>query len=128
LSTTRGICRIAKRQLWDFAQGRRQRLDPVNYGVEDGLRSAQCAPSYPIGGGAHRTTDGRFWFTTTRGLVVFDPRAHQERVQPPSVHMVEATDAEGHSFDLDSNVRLGPRRRRIEIRYTGIHLAAPERV
>src|SRR5262249_52794727 len=46
LSTTRGICRIAKRQLHDFAAGRQRRLDPVNYGIEDGLRSAQCSPSY----------------------------------------------------------------------------------
>jgi len=128
LSTTRGICRMPKQQLNEFSQGRRQRLEPVNYGVEDGLRSAQCAPSYPIGGGAHRTTDGRLWFTTTRGLVVFDPRAHRESVQPAAVHMVQVGDAEGQVFDLDSEVRLGPRRRRIQIRYTGIHLAAPERV
>ena len=58
LSTTRGICRIAKQQLWDLAAGRRKQLQPVNYGVEDGLRSAQCSPGYPTGGG-HRTADGR---------------------------------------------------------------------
>src|SRR5260370_40207565 len=47
LSTTRGICHIAKKQLEDFAAGRIRVLSPVNYGVEDGLRSAQCAPGYP---------------------------------------------------------------------------------
>src|ERR1035437_5483620 len=53
LSTTRGICRIAKRQLREFAEHKRKILEPANYGVEDGLRSAQCSPSYPICGGGH---------------------------------------------------------------------------
>ncbi len=128
LSTTRGICRIPKRQLWEFAEGRRRGLDPVNYGVEDGLRSAQCAPSYPIGGNSRRTRGGRLWFTTTRGLVEFDPHAHQDRVQPAAVHMVEVTDADGEAINTDGEVRLGPGKRRIQIRYAGIHLSAPERV
>src|SRR5262249_30271467 len=47
LSTTRGICRIARSQLREFAEHKRQVLEPINYGVEDGLRSAQCSPSFP---------------------------------------------------------------------------------
>ena len=49
LSTTRGICRISKRQLFDFSAHKRTRLEPQNYGVEDGLRSAQCAPDVSHG-------------------------------------------------------------------------------
>ncbi len=45
----------------------------MNYGVDDGLRSAQCSPGYPTGGGGDRTADGRLWFTTSRGLAVYDP-------------------------------------------------------
>jgi signal transduction histidine kinase/ligand-binding sensor domain-containing protein len=127
LSTTRGICRIAKQQLVDFAEGRRKRLEPINYGLEDGLRSAQCAPSYPAGGGGNRTLDGRLWFTTTRGLAVYDPRA----VKPPAlapVVQIAGMDANGEPLDLSKPTRLGPHAERIQIRYTGIHLAAPERV
>ena len=91
LSTTRGICRITKEQLRDFASGKRKRLNPVNYGVEDGLRSAQCAPSYPIGRGGERMSDGRIWFSTSRGLAVFDPRARQQARLAPLVHIVEMT-------------------------------------
>ena len=77
LSTTRGICRIAKSQLAEFSAGKRTRLEPQNYGVEDGLRSAQCAPAYPTAGGGIRTTDGRLWFTTSRGLAVLNPDARK---------------------------------------------------
>jgi signal transduction histidine kinase len=127
LSTTRGICRIARQQLDDFAAGRRRRLEPVNYGLEDGLRSAQCSPSYPIGGGGNRTIDGRLWFTTTRGIAVFDPRAHQQPVLAPVVQLVDIT-ANGQPLDLREPARLDPDAGRVQIRYTAIHLSAPERV
>ena len=127
LSTTRGICYIAKKQLEDFAARRIRSLTPVNYGVEDGLRSAQCAPGYPTGGGGRRTTDGRLWFPTSRGLAVYDPAIRTRAVMPPLVQFVEMT-AEGHSVDFNHPAKLPPGDGRIQIRYTGIHLGAPERV
>ncbi len=126
LSTSRGICRIAKQQLEDFADHRRRTLEPVNYGVDDGLRSAQCAP-YPIGGGGHRTSDGRLWFTTSAGLAVYDPKAPQQKVRAPSVRLVNLT-ADGRSVDLTHPARLGPEIRGIQFRFTGLLLSGPERV
>jgi signal transduction histidine kinase/streptogramin lyase len=126
LSTTRGICRIAKGQLWELANARRKLLRPVNYGVEDGLRSAQCTPGYPIGGG-NRTSDGHLWFTTSRGLAVFDPRAQRQTPLPPIVQLSEMT-ADGQEVDLAHAVRLAPEVERFHIRYTAIHLSAPEQV
>jgi signal transduction histidine kinase/ligand-binding sensor domain-containing protein len=127
LSTTRGICHIAKKQLEDFATGRIRSLSPVNYGVEDGLRSAQCAPGYPTGGGGTRTRDGRLWFPTSRGLAVYDPAMRKREATPPLVQFVEMT-AEGQSVDFNHRASLPPGGGRIQIRYTGIHLSAPERV
>ncbi len=127
LSTTRGICRIAKSQLFDFSAHKRNRLEPQNYGVEDGLRSAQCAPAYPIAGGGIRTADGRLWFTTGRGLAVLDPDAHKPVALPPAAHIVQMT-ANGEPVDLARPVRLPPGSERLQIRYTGVHLSAPERV
>ncbi|MBZ5619308.1 MAG: hypothetical protein LAQ69_11385 [Acidobacteriia bacterium] len=127
LSTTRGICRIAKRQLWEFAQHQRPRLEPVNYGVEDGLRSAQCSPSFPVGSGGYRAANGQIWFTTSRGLAVFDPGARKPSPLAPSVQLVEIA-VDGALVDLGHGTRLGPKSERIQIRYTGIHLRAPERV
>jgi len=126
LSTTRGICRIAKQQLWELAAGRRRHLDPVNYGMDDGLRSAQCSPGYPTAGG-NRTSDGRLWFTTSRGLAVFDPHAKRPAPLPPMVQISEIT-TDGHAIDLEHAARLAPDVERIRIRYTAIHLSAPEQV
>jgi signal transduction histidine kinase/ligand-binding sensor domain-containing protein len=127
LSTTRGICRIAERQLREFAEHKRKILEPANYGVEDGLRSAQCSPGYPIGGGGNRTSDGRLWFTTGRGLAVLDPRGLKPAGPAPVVHLVEMR-ADGLPVDLGRAARLAPGSQRIQVRYAAIHLSAPERV
>ena len=127
LSTTRGICRISKRQLFDFSAHRISHLEPQNYGVEDGLRSAQCAPAYPTAGGGIRTADGRLWFTTSRGLAVLDPGIRKPVALPPSAHIVQMT-VNGAPVDLTQPASLGPSSQRIQVRYTGIHLSAPERV
>ena len=64
---------------WISAPESATRLEPHNYGVEDGLRSAQCAPAIRSAGGGIRTADGRLWFTTGRGLAVSTRDAHSSR-------------------------------------------------
>src|SRR5262249_4712396 len=91
LSTTRGVCRVSKRQLREFSQRKRTALETENFGVEDGLRSAQCAPGYPRAGGGTRTADGRLWFTTSRGVAVLDPGARKQVPLAPTVQFVEMT-------------------------------------
>jgi signal transduction histidine kinase len=127
LSTTRGICRVPKRQLRDLAAGRRRSLDPANYGVEDGLRSAQCAPAYPIAAGGVRTSDGELWFTTSRGLAVLDPATRRQPRLAPVLQQVEMT-ANGEPVDLAGAVKLPPESQRVQFRYTALHLSAPEQV
>jgi signal transduction histidine kinase/ligand-binding sensor domain-containing protein len=125
LGTTRGICRIAKQQLRDFAAGRRSSLAPVNYGVGDGLRSAQCAPGYPVGGGGYAARDGRMWFTTGRGLAVWDPAAPRRTAAAPPVRLVE-TSVNGTLVDLERTGKLQADSSRVQFRYGAISLSAPE--
>jgi signal transduction histidine kinase/streptogramin lyase len=126
LSTTRGISRIAKQQLWEFAAGKRPHLQPINYGIDDGLRSAQASPGYPTGGG-NRTADGRLWFITSHGLAVYDPRSKPRTSLPPIVQVSEIT-TDGHAINLEKRAKLSPDVERIRILYTAIHLSAPEQV
>ncbi len=127
LGTTRGICRISKKQLRDFSDHNIRALQPTNYGVEDGLRSAQCAPAYPVAGGGSRTSDGRLWFPTSRGLAVLNPTAPQEPQTAPPVHLLDLA-VDGKTVDFSRAARLRPGSGRVQIRYTAIHLTAPERV
>jgi signal transduction histidine kinase/ligand-binding sensor domain-containing protein len=127
LSTTRGICRIDRKQLQQFEAGTRKRLEPLTYGVEDGLRSAQCSPAYPVGGGGVRMSDGRLWFTTSRGLAVYDPKARIRTRYTPMVHVVELA-ADNQPLDMSQPIKLSPWVEHVQFRYTAIHLSAPELV
>ena len=126
LSTTRGICRVSKRQLWDFAAHRAAALTPENYGVEDGLRNALCA-AYPIELGGARTSDGRLWFTTIRGLAILDPSTPRRPELAPVAHLASMP-ADGRTVDLLAPARLAPGSGSVQFRYVGIHLDAAERV
>jgi len=125
--TPRGICRIAKKQLAEFAGGKRHELVPRNYGVDDGLRSAQCGPAYPAGGGGTRLADGRIWFTTSRGLAVYDPRIRPQAKLPPLVHVAELI-AGNEPVDLTRAAELPPESSRLQFRYTAVNLSEPERI
>jgi signal transduction histidine kinase/ligand-binding sensor domain-containing protein len=127
LSTTRGICRVRKQEIWDLVSGKTKAIRPVNYGVADGLRSAQCAPGYPTSGGGTRSSDGRLWFPTSRGLAVLDPNDRPAAVAAPVVHMLDVT-VDGRSTAVAESARLSPGNGRMQFRYTGIYLSAPERV
>jgi signal transduction histidine kinase/ligand-binding sensor domain-containing protein len=125
LSTTRGICRIPKSQLLDFANGTRRRLDPLNYGLADGLRDAQAPGDLGLGGGRH--SDGSLWFATARGIALYRPNTPRKPSGRLPIYLTEMT-ADGHRFDGSAHPRIPPGRGRVEIGYAAIFLSAPERV
>jgi signal transduction histidine kinase/sugar lactone lactonase YvrE len=127
LSTTRGISRVAKSDLSALIDGKIHSLTPVNYGVSDGLRSAQCAPGYPSSRGGIRTSDGRLWFPTGQGLSVFDPSDHALSVAAPVVHLLDVL-VDGRSIPTDGPAKLAPGNGRVQFRYTAIHFSSPDRV
>ena len=119
LSTTRGLCRITRGQLADFAQHRIRLLQPSNYGVDDGMRSTQTTDGL-------RLKSGALWFATSHGITIFDPRNSGSRPLPPLVHILDLS-MNRRSFGTKSP-HVPPQSGRIQIRYTGIHLRAPDRV
>ncbi|MBV9507622.1 MAG: hypothetical protein JO323_21720, partial [Acidobacteriia bacterium] len=125
LSTTRGICRIPKNQLRDFTGHKRPSLEPVNYGLADGLRSAQAPADIGLGGGPH--LDGSIWFATARGMAIYRPVAQRETPVGPRIYLAQMT-ADGRRFDGSAQPRIPPGRGNIEIRYAAIYLRAPEQV
>ncbi len=92
ISHDRGIYRTRLAALNDVAEGRANWVQCVSYTEADGLPSEETngQKSYPAG---CKTRDGRLWFPTTKGVVVFDPALHQEELAPPRlvIEQVRAT-------------------------------------
>jgi signal transduction histidine kinase/ligand-binding sensor domain-containing protein len=126
LGTTRGICRLYKHELLAFWDKKISSVRVTTYGVDDGLRSAQCAPGY-VNANASRTGDGRLWFPTSLGLSTIDPNVGQVQEPAPIPRLIGVT-VDGKTVRVASRVLLEPGTETLRLRYVAIHLGAPERV
>lgn len=123
-SSNKGIFRILHEELRDLAAGRIQAVHPVVYTNADGMTSSECNGAQPAG---WRTSDGKLWFPTTKGVVVIDPEYVASNMSPPPVYVEEVL-VKGHPVAGERAARLAPGSRNMEIRYTGLSLLVPEKV
>jgi signal transduction histidine kinase/ligand-binding sensor domain-containing protein len=124
-----GIFCVSKNLLNACADGLTNSVQAIIYDKSDGLPTLECSGgSQPAG---CMTTDGRMWFPTSEGLVAVETKERHLNQLPPPV-IIEDLLVNGQSVvkgALDGAVmRIPPGRNRLELRYTGLSLTAPEKV
>jgi PAS domain S-box-containing protein len=125
MSCPRGIFRVSKEALRDFAAGRSAQVRCEVFGMVDGLRTEEATGKASPAGCVRR--DGTLWFTTTRGLVSVDPDdLKRNEVVPPVV--IEKAVADGQVLRAQESLALAAGTERIEFHYNGLSLLVPERV
>jgi ligand-binding sensor domain-containing protein len=122
MSCNRGIFRVAKRNLEDFAAGRVKSIESIAFDDSDGMKSRECNGGSP---GGWKTADGRMWFPTLDGVAMVDPRQIKSNTLPPPV-LIEQALVNGRP--LHAGDRLPPGSERFEFRYTGLGFVAPGEV
>ena len=123
MSSNRGIFRVSRKELNDFVAGKTRLVTSTPYGVADGMKTSECnGGGQPAG---WKSRDGRLWFPTLKGVVVVDPGRVNE-LPPPVV--IERVVANKIASDPGDEVRVLPGKRDLEIYYTGLSLAAAEKV
>ncbi len=126
MSSNRGIFRVAKQQLNDFADGKTDSVTSVAYGRADGMLSTECNGGRQPAG--VKTGDGRLWFPTQQGVVVVDPNRMPYNALPPPV-VIETVKIDNQAVDKISNaIVLPPGKTSLEIGYTGLSLIKSEQV
>ncbi len=129
LSTHHGILRIAKTELNRCADGESTSVSGQVYDRNDGLPTIEYSGGLQAAG--CKTTDGRLWFTSSKGLVSVDPAHIQLNPVPPPVlieslrvdaQLIETTDASA------KGIQLAPDHQRLEFQYTALSLAAANKV
>jgi signal transduction histidine kinase/streptogramin lyase len=134
MSSNRGIYRVSKQELNEFAEGRLSSITSVAYGKTDGMLNEECNGGlWPAGARAH---DGKLWFPTQDGVAVIDPGTVQINAQPPPV-VIEAAliDRVPASLDLNTDLKTGarplkisPGKENLEIQYTALSFIHPEQI
>ena len=76
-----------------------------------------------------QSSDGRLWFATSRGIAWLDPAALHQNLNPlPPPVMITSVLANGRAFAGSNDLALPAHSDRLEINYTALSLAIPERV
>jgi len=130
-----GLVRILRTEVdaWASAVDRdidvKQTITTTVFDSSDGVRSR----GFPGGASSRvtRSSDGKLWFATNDGVSVVDPRHIAFNKLPPPVH-IERITADRKTYDADSiadgHSPFPPLVRDLEIEYTALSLAAPEKV
>ncbi len=129
LSSNRGVFRLLKKELEDFAAGRIPRIRPIPFTETDGMGSRECnGMGHPAG---TTTADGRIWFPTIRGVSIFDPAQLSERWSPIPAFIdrvvVDRRPLEHLPAGEHQAVKLEPGTREIEIHYRAVSFLDAER-
>lgn len=129
MSSNRGIHRVSKRELNDFADARISKLNGVSYDQADGMLNVECnGGRMPA---AIKTKDGKLWFPTMGGVAIVDPEAETLNPHPPPVAIenvlidrrpVEAQLLRSSLFPYLSPLELSPKQTQLEINYTALSL------
>jgi signal transduction histidine kinase len=123
ISCNRGVYRVSRSELDDFAEGKIPRINSVAYGRNDGMLNIECNGGRQPAGLIAR--DGKFWFPTQEGVAVVDPESVRLNPLAPPV-LIESVTLDREPMSLKNGVTLEPGQRGLEIAYTGLSYIKPE--
>ena len=126
MSTNRGIMRINREDIFNFAQGKTDCLYPSFYDENNGMASRQGSS------GAHPAlialSSGYLYCATTKGIAVVDPESIPVSVKSPEL-IIEDVRADDRSvFGDEANITLSRRPSLLEFEFTAIDFSAPDKI
>ncbi|HQU85669.1 MAG TPA: two-component regulator propeller domain-containing protein, partial [Pyrinomonadaceae bacterium] len=127
MSSNKGIYRVSKQQLNDFADGKINHFESFAYGKSDGMLTTEC------NGGRQpsvmKNSDGKIWFPTLEGIAVVDPEKLETNPLPPPVEIENvAIDRENISLKNDSKITLSPSQNYLDIEFTALSFIKSDQI
>lgn len=132
MGSNRGILRASIRQLEAVADGRAERVDCLQFDLADGLASVEC--SMEVQTSAARSSDGRLWFATLKGVAVVDPSRVPLNTLAPTVRIEEirVEDSRGEQRLIPvagpTPIEVAPDTRELSVYLAGLSFTAPEKM
>jgi signal transduction histidine kinase/ligand-binding sensor domain-containing protein len=134
ISSNRGIYRVSKDELNEFADGKRAGISSIAYGKSDGMLNDECNGGRSPAG--FKMRDGNLWFPTQDGVAIINPAAVTTNTQPPPV-VIESVKIDNADADFEisdvaigkeesqtsnptSQIQIDPSQQNFEIQYTAL--------
>lgn len=124
-SCNKGIFRVPLTEFDEMAAGKRERVNPVVYGKADGMPTNECNGGVQSAG--CKTSDGKLWFPTTRGVVWIDPENIDINEVIPPVK-IEKVLLDGTETEISGGITVPPGIKRMEIHFTALSFMEPKKV
>ncbi|MGH9844612.1 MAG: sensor histidine kinase [Blastocatellia bacterium] len=125
IGSERGIYRLHKQELNDFAEGRNASITSISFGKADGLLSTDCIGGFQPAG--FKARDGRLWFPTMEGVAIVDPRRVSMNSIPPPVALEDCL-LDRRNVSWRQGLQINPGQENLEISYTGLSFNRAEQV
>ncbi len=125
MGCNRGIYRVSKRELNQFAEGKLSSITSVPYGKIDGMLNVECNGGFCPAG--IRAKDGKLWFPTQDGVAVVDPEAVSINPQPPPI-VLEGFTIDEVSVPIDQPIKVRPGKHNLEVHYTALSFIKSEQI
>lgn len=125
MTCNKGIYKVSKKELNDYADGRIPAIHSTVYGTADGLRSAEA--NFAADPSVWKGSDGRLWFATIAGVASVNPAHSQTAISEPSP-LIESVLFNRHPIRFDQGAVAGPGGGDLEIQFTTPDFVAPRRI
>ena len=125
MTCNKGIYKVSKKELNDYADGIVTAIHSTVFGTADGLRSSEC--NFAADPSLWKGMDGRLWFATTAGIASVDPKQRQI-VNAEPAPIIEGVLVNQHPVAFYHGVTAGPGGGDLEIQFTTPDFVAPERI
>ncbi len=125
ISCNKGIYRVNRQELEDFAIGKITKINSIAYGKQDGMLNTETNGGRQPAG--IKTADGQLWFPTQDGVAIVNPNeVFFNPIAPPV--KIEKVLIDRTEVDFRDGITLQANENNLEIRYTGISFIKPEQV
>jgi signal transduction histidine kinase/ligand-binding sensor domain-containing protein len=125
VTTFAGIASFERKSLREWAEGRRDRLNPTVYRPTDEMQIYAVGRMFP---NAARSGDGHLWFAFADGIAEVTPPVPGASAESDFPVLIEDIRIDGIPHPGPNRFRIPPGSRSIEIAYTAIALTNPESV
>ena len=120
----RGLFRVSRKNMNEFADGRTNRLDCVAYDGPESVKSSDKSVQEHV---ACKTQDGRIWFPTANGVVEVDPsHIPRNQIKPPVE--IESVWANGVEKNPGSRLVVPSGQGELEIHFAALSFIAPHNI